>query len=190
MRTMSVSIPDIEPSAVIAGDTIQWSKSLPDYPASAGWVLTYALLSSSGKISITASADGDDHLVNVAAATSANYTAGTYQWQAYVTHATYGRFLAGSGSIVIKANYAAITAATDTRSHVKKVLDAIEAVIEGTATTDQQEITIDGTKIVRRTVADLLTLRSRYLCWYNQELQAQRAAAGLDLDRGKWRVKL
>lgn len=179
-------IPDIEPNAVTAGDTIQWSRSLSGYPASAGWVLSYALLGSAGKIAITSTASGADHLVSVAAATSALWVAGTYQWQAYVTHATSGRFLVGTGSIVIKPNFAAISAATDTRSHVKKVLDAIEAVLEGTATTDQQDLTIDGVRIVRRSIADLLVMRSRYLQWYQQELAATRPES----KRGTWRVRL
>lgn len=183
---MSATLPTIEPAVVTAGDTITWKKSLPDYPADGGWALSYALLSSAGKISITTTASGVDHLVSITAATSAGWAAGTYQWQAYATHATSGRFLVGTGSLVVKPNFAAISAATDTRSHVKKVLDAIEAVLEGTATTDQQDLTIDGTRIVRRSIADLLVLRSRYLQWYQQEMAAARG----ETKRGTWRVRL
>ena len=68
----------LEPSRVTAGDTITWLRSLADYPASAGWVLSYTLINSAAKISITATASGADHLVTVAAATSAAYTPATY----------------------------------------------------------------------------------------------------------------
>jgi hypothetical protein len=30
-----------EPVRITAGDTVAWTKALPDYPASAGWVLKY-----------------------------------------------------------------------------------------------------------------------------------------------------
>ena len=33
---------------IIAGDSFAWKKCLSDYPASAGWVLSYALVKSSG----------------------------------------------------------------------------------------------------------------------------------------------
>ena len=75
-------IPTTEPAAVNAGDTVRWRRALADYPASAGWALTYTLLNAAGKITITASAQGDDHLVSVPAATSAGWAAGDYAWRA------------------------------------------------------------------------------------------------------------
>ena len=62
-----------EPARVTAGDTIAWTKTLSDYPASAGWVLAYTLINAGAKITITAAASGDDHAVTVLAATSAGY---------------------------------------------------------------------------------------------------------------------
>lgn len=182
-------IPAIEPEVVTAGDYITWEKSLSDYPASAGWVLTYALLNSSAKLTITATASGDDHLVAIAAATSAAYTAGVYQWQSYVTKTT-ERYTIATGSITVKANLSGITVATDTRTHVKKVLDAIEALIEGRATTGEQEMTIDGTRLVKMTVEQLLALRGRYYAYYQQELAAEKIARGLGTGSGKIRVRL
>jgi hypothetical protein len=63
--------PTTEPSRVTAGDTIAWTKSLPDSPASSGWILKYRLINAAGKIDITATAAGNDHAVSVPAATSA-----------------------------------------------------------------------------------------------------------------------
>jgi hypothetical protein len=171
------TIPTIEPAAVTAGDTITWKRALPDYPASGGWVLSYILLSSTNKITITGSASGDDHLISVPAATSAAYLAGTYAWQAYVTKAT-DRITIGSGSLIINKNFAALTT-SDTRSHAKKVLEAIESVLEGTASNDQQELTINGTTLKRKSIADLLKLRQFYLNEYQNEQKAEKLAAGL-----------
>lgn len=171
-----MAISNIEPSIITAGDTISWRRSLADYPAPT-WVLTYALVNAAGKISITAAADGTDHLVSVAAATTAGYTAGTYRWQAYVTNGSQ-RVTVGSGEVTIKPNFAAATT-LDSRSHVKKVLDAIEAVIEGRASIDQEEYTIANRSLKRTPIAELLRLRQHYKTFYVQEQNAEKVAQGL-----------
>lgn len=174
---MSYQIPTIEPSSATAGDSISWTRTLPDYPASAGWVLSYALLSSAGKITITGTASGSDHLISVSAATSSAWTAGTYAWQSYVTNGS-ERHLVSAGTIEIKANFAAVLAATDTRGHAQRVLDAIEAVLEGTATTDQRRTKIGDKEIDRHTVGDLLKLRDYY------KTEALRDAAAEKINQG------
>jgi hypothetical protein len=78
-------IPTIEPSSANAGDTWRWTRTLADYPASAGWALSYTLINAAAKITINATASGDDHAVTVAAATTGGYAAGTYDWRARVT---------------------------------------------------------------------------------------------------------
>lgn len=117
----------IEPASAIAGDTITWKKSLPDYPANAGWTLHYRLINAAWFIDITASASGSDHLVNIPAATSAAYNPGKYDWQSYVTNAGGERYSIAVDSIEIKANWAALTAGLDTRSNARQILDALEA---------------------------------------------------------------
>lgn len=174
--------PAIEPSSVTAGDSIIWTKSLPDYPASSGWVLSYALRSRTTSVTITASASGINHLVSVPAATSAGWQAGLYSWQAYVSKGA-ERYTVATGNLLIRANLAAAGANYDPRSHCKRVLDAIEAVIEGRASTGDQQITIDGTQLVKMTSEQLIALRSRYLLWHREEQAAERIAAGLGSGR-------
>src|SRR5574343_300477 len=70
-----------------AGDTIGWTETLSEYPASDGWTLKYRL-SGKSQIDITATADGDGYSISVAATTSAAWQAGTYAWQAYVIKST------------------------------------------------------------------------------------------------------
>ena len=76
-----MAIPSVEPTAIIAGDTLAWTKSLADYPASAAWVLKYRLINAASKIDITATTSGADHLVSVAAAVTALYPVGLYTYQ-------------------------------------------------------------------------------------------------------------
>ena len=67
-----------EPEKLTSGVTWKWKKTLSDYPASE-WTLTYYLRKDG------ATADGNTHLVTVAASTTSGYAAGTpttaVQWE-------------------------------------------------------------------------------------------------------------
>lgn len=60
------------------GDTLSFTTSLADYPASAGWVLTYRLVprDAGDIIVLTCTASGADHLAAAAAAATTAWTAG------------------------------------------------------------------------------------------------------------------
>jgi hypothetical protein len=179
---MSLPILSIEPAVITAGDTITWSRSLPDYPASGGWVLHYALRGPVA-IDVTAAAGiGSEHLVTITALISASYTDGVYTVQGYVTNGT-SRVTIYSGQIIIQPDLVQAAAGYDGRSHVKRVLDSIEAVIEGRASKGDQQITIDGTTLVKMTATELLDLRTRYNVEYRKEQQVARIAQGKNSGR-------
>lgn len=175
-----MDIPTTEPTEVTAGDTVKWTRTLSDYPAGT-WTLSYTLINAASKIAITASASGTDHLVSVTPATSAAWSAGLYDWQAYVTDGT-DRYQVDSGRITVNANYAGATTLDD-RSHVKKTLDAIEAVIEGRASQAQQSYTINGRSLTRIPLSELYEFRKQYQAEYAAELQAERIANGMGSGR-------
>lgn len=169
-------IPALEPTTVNAGDTWRWTRSLSDYPASAGWVLSYTLINAGAKITVNASASGDDHLVTVSAATTAGYTPGTYDWRARVSKA--GEvFTVSEGRITVRNAYAGST--FDARSHARKTLDNIEAVIEGRATSATLEYEIAGRRMKYIPAAELLSLRDKYRAEVAAEEAARSVAAGL-----------
>jgi len=176
---MTAAVPSIEPEAIVAGDTLAWSRSLADYPAGT-WTLTYRarLLGGTAEITIVAGASGTAHLVGVAAATSAGYTPGTYEWAAAVSSGS-ERHEIGRGLWVVKADPAALPAGFDGRSHARQVLEAIEAVIAGRATKDQAAYTINGRQLTRTPIPDLLLLRDRYKAEVAREEQADRLNRGL-----------
>jgi hypothetical protein len=172
-----------------AGDTLAFTTSVPDYPASAGWVLKYRLAPrvSGSAIDITATADGDDHAVQVAASATALWIAGHYTWSAYVELLT-ERYTVDRGDLEIRAASASMAAGTDGRSHARIVLDAIEATIEGRASKDQQEYTIGNRSLKRTPMADLLRLKSVYMGYVANENAADRLNAGLPAG-GKLQVR-
>jgi hypothetical protein len=160
------------------GDTIKWDVTVPDYPASDGWALTYELKSSASDLAtVTASADGDSYTVTISAATSAGYSVGKYHYVAYVTLSG-ERFTVDSGRVEIVKDFE--TAGNyDARAHAEKVLEAIETVIEGRASKDQESYTIAGRSLARTPIADLLNLRDRYRREVKALEDADRIARGL-----------
>jgi len=72
---MAATIPTKEPLTIRTGDTIEWIKNTDDYKASDGWTLRYSFRGTGGTIDITSTADGDDHAISIAPATSTTYSA-------------------------------------------------------------------------------------------------------------------
>ncbi len=178
---MPQTIPTIEPAFIVAGDTITWLISTPDYQASAGYVLSYVLINSAGKIAITASASGDDHLVSVSATTSAAYAAGDYTWQSSVALGS-ERYTIARGAIKIRPNLAAQAAGFEARSTARKALDDLRsALVTWLASNGQvQEYEIAGRKMKYATAADIQMRISLVEREVAREDAAEKLAAGLN----------
>ena len=186
----STNYPEGVPSVLMVGDRWTWKRTdLADY-AIATYALTYSLrLEGTGatEIDITASESGTDYLVAVASATTALYTTGWYQWQEYITRtADSERITIGSGRVEVVANRAAAT--TDPRSHAAKVLAAIEAVLEGTASKELASYSVDGVAIQRRSTEELMRMRESYRYEVAEEQADQLIARGLKAPGRKVRV--
>ena len=169
------------PEKVTAGDTIKFEESWSGYPQTS-WTLKYHIVGESTDLgTFTATANGDAFRVTIAIATTAAWAAGVYSYEAYVEDdpaAPTERVRVKAGTIEVTANLATVDT-HDGRTHAKIVLDAIEAVIEGRATKDQDSYAIAGRSLSRTPIPDLLTLRDKYRSEYAQELRAQRIAQGL-----------
>jgi len=173
----SANYPESEPAELIAGDRWVWKRTDlgSDYPP-ASYALSYvARREDTGfEITINASESGSDYLVEVAKATTIGYPAGRYYWQAYITRSSDSeRVTVSSGTFEVIADRDTDTA--DPRSHARKVLAAIEAVIEGRASRDQEEYSIGGRSLKRTPIEDLLKLRDKYVGEVDAE---QRKANG------------
>ena len=136
MTLTPTSIPAAEPELIYAGQTLQWSRSLSDYPAD-----TYTLkyyLSGPADVTLTAAAyNTTDHLISETAATTAAWTYGIYEWRCFAEITATGekRFV-DKGFITVKT--------TAGKSHAKTMLDAIEAILEGRATSKDLDLVAKG----------------------------------------------
>lgn len=168
------TIPTTEPASVTAGDTIKWTKALPDYPASAGWVLSYAF-TGPGNISITSTASGDDHAVTVSAADSAAWAAGAYIGQAYVTKSI-ERYTVATGLLLSVAPNLATASGL---SWARRCVAAIQAVLEGKAGSDLLSTKINDKELRKYTPEELIHLYRFFEQEVAREDQAAKLAAGL-----------
>ena len=181
-----------EPKYFIAGDTVEWEKSLSDYPATE-WTLTYYFWNESHDFSVVATSDNNDYLAQITAAVSAEIDSGTYNWRAVVSQGSgesLERHTVANGSMEVWHNPASGEGAGfDSRSAVKIALDNIDAVLANRATKDQQEYSIAGRSLARTPIPDLIVLRAHYARLYAQEVKNKKIAQGLGYKRIYTRFK-
>lgn len=149
------------PSAIVAGDSLSWSRAFDDYKASDGWALAYTLVGPTAVYTVNAASNGDDFAVSIAPDTSKTWAPGAYKL--VETLSTAGeRVTVGITPFTISPDLAATAdGGADTRSHARKVLDAIEAWLESKAPV-AGTFQIGERQIQYYPIADLLVLRDRY----------------------------
>lgn len=158
---MAYTVPTTEPAALRSGDTWQWNRDLGDYPADV-WTLTYYFRNAASNFDIIATADGTAYAVSVAMSTTAGYTAGWYDWTAFVSNGT-ERYQVGSGRLEVQPNLAA-AAPYDGRGFARKMVDAIEAALLNRATSDQLDLisSAQGDRSITRDKDRLQVMLEKY----------------------------
>ena len=185
---MAATVPKIEPYEVFAGDTFRWDKTLDNYTPADSWALTYSFRSNTGTgFNITGAANSGNSgwEITVAAATSASYTTGDYECQAYVTKGS-ERFVVDNGRTVINRNLNALTvgATTDLRTHAKLMLSKIQSVLEGRVDADIENYSIGGRSINKIPVNELVSI----LHTYEEKLDKEERKARLANKHGSGRL--
>ena len=173
-----VNYPTQEPDTLVVGDRWVWRRDdlVSDYPLDE-YALEYRFTEDStgntNAFTIAASEAESTYLVEIASAVTASLTAGDYQWAAFIIRSSDNqRVVIDQGRTEILPNLQNTTA--DLRSHAKKVLDAIEAVLENRASQDQMSYSIAGRSLSRMSIDDLMTFRNRYRAEYLREIKLAR----------------
>ena len=153
-----------------AGNQYDYELDLPEY---AGYVVTKAFNNIGSVFTITATESGNGKFTfSENSQATAVWVPGEYHTCVYAT--------LGDARHTVEQSKARVMpdlagAPTDNRGHVKKTLDALEAMIEGKATKDQASMTIAGRSLARYEPGDLLKWRDRY----RAELQQINRMAGI-----------
>lgn len=169
-----------EPSEIYAGDTISWLISVPGFSPLDGWTLKYNAVSSAGRFAFSSTASGSDYLVSVAKAATEIYQPGTYALIKYVDNGT-DQITVERLTLIVKANLAAQTTAIDIRTANEIILDAIDAMLKGTASTDQQRLKLGDKEIFRRSPDELKRMRNDYALAVWQERNPGQLAPAVNL---------
>jgi hypothetical protein len=173
---MAAEIQDYEPEKLTAGVTWKWSKSLSDYPAS-DWSLSYYLRRNGAtETSFGSTADGDTFQVNVGATVTALFTPDVYDIVGIVTKGS-EKFVVYDGILKVLTNPAS-SSAYDPRSHARRVLDLIEAAMEGRIPNGMESYTIGGRSINKIPLKELRELYEKYKQDVEREVQIERLANG------------
>ena len=154
------------PAKIIAGDSLKLDINSGDYLVSDGFGINVNFTGPSGSPTqytyATTQKTGNDNVFELAVlpAVTATYANGLYSYAIIATDGT-DEFTIESGTFEAELR-ADLNSNSDFRSHNRKVLDAINAVIENRASKDQESYTIAGRTLNRTSVGDLLKLKNHY----------------------------
>lgn len=152
------------PGSLIAGDSWAWRADglAAVYPAP-DYSLAYHLAPRCGGAAIVAEAvrDAAGLRVSVAADASGRIAPGAWVWSLKVTRASTSEVVTiAAGAVTICPNPAS---GADTRSQARRLLDAINAVLEKRAGKDVESYAIEGRSLTKIPFAELRLTRARLL---------------------------
>jgi hypothetical protein len=163
-------VPAKEPTRIVAGDTVKWTKSLGDFPPSEGWTLKYSFRGQSSH-DVTASVVGSEYQVAITPAQSVTLEPGKYTLAGYVE---------GSGSfageqhevyrdVLVVEPSVEDAMPVELQTQAEKNLAAIEAVIAGRVTHDIESYAIAGRQVTKIPIGELLKLRNHFAAQVRRE---------------------
>ena len=188
------TIPAVEPDVFTQGETLEWTKTLADFPASE-WELKYYFRGAGPGFDVTAIADGSTHVVTVEAgnavpsATTALCTVGRYFWEAWATNRSNAndKHLADEGRVEVRRSFLSVTTATvvDDRSQAEQDLAAVRLALMGNTDVMEYEIAGPGSsrRLRRFAKAELIDLEKHLIKRVAAERRQERRRRGGDYQR-------
>lgn len=179
----------VMPPSFVQGDRFLFRVKNQQPKASAdGWsyILVVRIENPPGNQSgqqLNSSIDKWDFLIQADPGTTAGWVPGRYQWSLFAVNGGIGvlRETVSAGFLDVLPDLR--TATGDVRSHARRTLDLIEALIEGRVSNDILESVIDNTRFTRMNPEQLLTAHSYYTAKVRSEEAKARAKQGLATGR-------
>lgn len=158
------------PATITAGDSVAITLTLADYPASDGWSVSWALAGPS-VLTVTSTADDDDHLLDATIAQTSALTAGLYEWTLRATLSTYSRVFS-TGRITIDPDLAS-AGDGDFTSWEETTIVVLRAAIAGTIEGGMKMHMINGRQVMELSLEEQLKTLAML-----ESRQAQRSGNG------------
>ena len=177
------------PKQVRAGDLIQWRDNstvdvFGEPISSPDWTVTYYLRTntSSEGATVSSTAYTDGWQFSIASATSANFDAGDWYFQAVAdkSGAEKQTIFTGRFEVLAALSYSGTPAAYDGRSQVNKDLDLVESAIRALLNNGVvQEYKIGNRTAKKYDLSELLVLKAALKAELVREQKAEKIANGL-----------
>lgn len=171
--------PTQEPDRLVTGDRFAWQRPdlVSDYPL-ADYTMTYHFSQDSGgggthHFTLSSTEADNNYYFEKPSSETTSLVAGDWKWQLYAIRTSDSQRITIDYGIT-KFTLGELDTNNDLRTHAKKVLDAIEAVIEGRATIDQSSFSLGGRSLSRMSIDELMTFRDRYKAEYLKEVKLAR----------------
>lgn len=170
-----------EPEVFASGDSLVFQRSLPGFPASAGWALHYTLTSLDPHPGIqvaafTSAAQNDLHLINVNAF-AAGLDAGDYILTGFAVNGAV-RHQIYYAELTLVADLSAGGVQTPLTTHAQRMITILEGQMETLASHVLQETDVQRSRFVWAKRAEVLQMLNFYRERRNYELKVQRVANG------------
>jgi len=171
------------PVELAVGETVSWRMEFSDYKATDGWVVA-AHFRGATNVDVVGVQDGEGFTFSIESSVFTAAAVGGFVWEAV---ATLGgeRVRVASGRLQVVAD---LEAASDLRSqstHAERMLSALEAALEGTASKSQLSYTIAGRSISRIPIETLEALHARY----RRRVDRERMLVARGIDRAPQKVR-
>ncbi len=154
------------PNQLRAGSAYTWQEATS---APAGETYEYTLFNGGAVYTV----EGTDKSFALTSAETSGWMPGVYDFVLRSVDSGSNKTDVARGTLEILPNPELSPNGLDGRSHARRVLDAIEATIEGRSSDDAVEITIRGRTIKQTPLTDLVKMRDLY----RREVAAEREAA-------------
>lgn len=162
------------PATIQAGDTIPWTASFSDHPATS-WTLRYFFTKEgSDPIEILATASGTDYAVTLTAEDSGQFVGGRWDWKARAS-------LQGTGSIVVDSGYCDVMtdpSAPRIKSIAERAVEMIERSFMNDLPTMQESYSVTGADITKMGFQAREDLLNQFKARVARERRRRREEAG------------
>lgn len=163
------------PLEIVRNTSVTWRYENPDFPVSGGWALSYSFEGPS-EITIPTTFDGEGFLATLSVAATASLLVGGYRWQGFATGGA-ERVLVCSGTIRVLEDLESAVGLGEQKTHAQKVVESLEAYIEGRATDGQLSMSIAGRSLDRLSPVEARKLLNQYRAEMRREEAALRQGA-------------
>lgn len=181
------SLPETLPDKLIAGDDWFWTEtSLSDTYPPADYTLKYEYsnLDDGTNGTLTMVDDNGLHKFTETKANTVNFTTGKYNFSTTVTR------ISDQLSVTLNGKIVKLVPTSLEQSYNQRVLLAIRATIEKTATKEQMQYSVSGMQLIRRSPEQLLKLEQEFARRVQNEREQWARENGQSVNTGVTKIVL